>query len=327
VREREITDVVDLCLSDGRLNRGAIGWSRGALHRANLRGWGRTKRWEYWGVVTPSHVIALTVSSLDYVGLSEVYVLDRERGEETLRRAITPLGAGVELHELCSDPVRAKAPSLSIAIDDAPRGTWLRASARGLEVEIFAARPEGHEAMGVVVPWSDRRFQYTLKDVARPARGQLVLEGRAHTLSTGSFAVLDHGRGRWPYRVAWNWAAASGVVDGRTLGLTLGGKWTDGTGSTENALLVGGRLHKISEELEWSYDRAAWTKPWRIRGARVDARLTPFHERRSRANLGVLSTEVHQCFGRFEGWASTDAGERISLDGLDGWAEEARHRW
>ena len=65
--EREITEPVDLCLPSGRLNRAAVGWTRGPLHRTAMTGWGRTKRWEYWGFVTPTHVIALTVADLDYV--------------------------------------------------------------------------------------------------------------------------------------------------------------------------------------------------------------------------------------------------------------------
>nr|BFE82799.1 hypothetical protein GCM10020093_054000 [Planobispora longispora] len=52
-REREIVVPTDLCLPDGRLNPEAVGWTRRPLHRANLRGWGRAKRWEYWGIVTP----------------------------------------------------------------------------------------------------------------------------------------------------------------------------------------------------------------------------------------------------------------------------------
>ncbi|GAA3097385.1 DUF2804 family protein [Nonomuraea salmonea] len=51
--EREITAAVDLCLPDGRLDPRAVGWTRRPLHRANLRGWGRTKRWEYWGWSPP----------------------------------------------------------------------------------------------------------------------------------------------------------------------------------------------------------------------------------------------------------------------------------
>ena len=69
--EREITGPVDLCLPDGRVDRDAVGWSRRPLHRPNLRGWGRTKRWEYWGVVTPTHVVGLTVSSIDYASIHQ----------------------------------------------------------------------------------------------------------------------------------------------------------------------------------------------------------------------------------------------------------------
>src|SRR5215831_9088349 len=81
----EVTEPVDLCLPDGRLNPAAVGWTRRPLHRANLRGWGRAKRWEYWGIVTPGHIIGLVASSLDYAGVHGLYVLDRGTGREVTR--------------------------------------------------------------------------------------------------------------------------------------------------------------------------------------------------------------------------------------------------
>ena len=36
--------------------------------------------------------------------------------------------------------------------------------------------------------------------------------------------------------------------------MQVGARWTDGTGSTENALVVDSRVHKVSEELAWEYD-------------------------------------------------------------------------
>ena len=93
VPEREITSPVDLCLPDGRLNPAAIGWTRRPLHRANLRGWGRRKRWEYWGIVTPTHIVGLVASSLDYAGLYGVYVLDRATGEEIAKERLAVKGA------------------------------------------------------------------------------------------------------------------------------------------------------------------------------------------------------------------------------------------
>ncbi|MGC4806184.1 DUF2804 domain-containing protein [Micromonospora sp. DT233] len=323
--ERELSEPIDLCLPNGRLHPAAVGWSRRPVHRANLRGWGRNKRWEYWGVVTPSHIVGLVASSLDYAGVHSLYVLDRATGVEIDRNATVPFARGTVFPPVSgAGPVRARGGGITIDIDQDPSGTTIRATAPGLAVDLVVPLPAGHESLGVVVPWSTRRFQYTVKDLGRPVRGTLNVDGVTHPVDEAdSFAVLDHGRGRWPYAIRWNWAAGSGP--GRAI--QLGGKWTDGTGSTENGLFVDGRLHKIGAELRWEYDRADWLRPWRIDGERVSVQFHPFHEKVSRTSLGVLASETHQCFGHFTGWAAADDGERVDLDGLVGWAEEARNRW
>lgn len=354
IAERELTAPVQLCLPDGRLNTEAVGWSRTPLVNtdgiAARRGggtrapyaWGRNKRWEYWGVTTPTHLIALTVSSIDYAGVHSLWVFDRATGAEIAVDAVVPLARDVELPgTLGTGPARARAKVkgglLRIDVEETDGGTRLRASAPRLELDVVAERPEGrsladHEAMAVVVPWSNRLFQYTVKDVDRPAHGSVTIDGERQEVPTGeSWAVLDHGRGRWPYDVRWNWSAASGYVDdtdGRhRIGVQLGAKWTDGTGSTENALTVDGRVHKISEELAWEYSADDWLRPWRIRGERVDATFTPFHVKSSATQLGIVATSAHQCFGHYSGWIADGEGTRRSIEGLLGWAEDVRNRW
>ena len=61
---REITEPVNLCLPNGRLNPEAVGRTRTTLHRGPLSGRGHTKRWEYWGITTPNLFVGLTISSL-----------------------------------------------------------------------------------------------------------------------------------------------------------------------------------------------------------------------------------------------------------------------
>lgn len=312
--ERELAAPVDLCLPSGRLNPAAVGWARRPLVRPNLRGWGRAKRWEYWGVVTERFCLGLVVSTLDYAGVCSLWLLDRETGRTWETEAMPPLGRGVVLPREYGAPATVDSGDLHLEVS----GTALRASAPGVDVDLRVA--PGGDVLGVVVPWSARRFQYTVKDVSRPVSGTLRLDDTAYDVS--GWGVLDHGRGKWPYAVTWNWAAGSG--EGR--GLTLGGKWTDGTGITENGLFLDGRLHKIGADLTWEHDRGDWLRPWRIHGPGVDATFTPFHEKVSRTNLGVVANETHQCFGHWSGWASAD-GERVDLDGLVGWAEEARNRW
>ena len=329
--ERELTERVSLTLPNGRLNRDAVGWARQPLVNTAAigRGWGRNKRWEYWNITTPTHLIGLTVSSIDYAAVHDVWILDRTTGAEVHRGETLLPSRGVTLPaSLEGGPVRATTRHLSIEIDEVPGGTRLLAAIPGANFEIVAARSASHERLAVVVPWSDRRFQYTVKDVARPASGRLVVGGREYEIPEGeSWAVLDHGRGRWPYDVRWNWGAGSGVSSGRTIGLQVGGKWTDGTGSTENSILIDGRLHKISAELQWVYDLTRWQEPWKVTGGGLNAVLEPFHNKQSRTNLGVVSSRTDQCFGFWSGGFTDGGGTVTAFDGILGFAEDVHNRW
>ncbi len=284
--------------------------------------------------MTPTHIIALTVSWVDYMALHAVWMFDRTTGAAIDVTDIVPGGRSATLPPTLGDgPARARSRRLSIDIDELGpvAGTRLRAETARASFDIIAERPEGHEAMGVVVPWrrngAVKRFQYTVKDVARPARGTLTIDGVTHSFDADSWAVLDHGRGRWPYRVWWNWAAGSGMVDGRVIGLQLGSKWTDGSGSTENALVVDGRVSKVSEELVWEYDASDWMRPWRVTGERADLTFTPFYNKASRTNALVVSSRTNQLFGVWTGWVLDDRDERVRIDGIEGFAEDVLNRW
>ncbi|MER7467513.1 DUF2804 domain-containing protein [Streptomyces sp. NPDC097981] len=346
--EREITAPVDLCLDDGRLAPAAVGWSRRPLHRSRISGWGRTKRWEYWCVTTPTHLVALTVSDLDYLALHSVYVLDFGSGgprREFERTAVVPGGLGVRLPDgiagadgcapVLVGPERPVRGQVRIEISAAGTATRLRARCtspdrRPVEVDLLTELPDGHETLSVVVPWSERRFQYTSKHTARPATGTLRIGGDVLVFGDDAWATLDHGRGRWPRRVAWNWGAASGRTGGHTVGLQFGGRWTHGTGSTENALCVDGRISKIGQELEWHYSLHDPLEPWTVRVGgpnQVQLVFTPFHNRVARTETGLIGNRTNQCFGHYSGTVRSDDGELIPVDRLLGWAEDVRMRW
>lgn len=326
--EPEITESVDLCLSDGRLNPAAVGWTRHPLHRANLKGWGRAKRWEYWCVQAPDWALAVTVSHIDYLALHQVYFVDFTTGEEIDTSTIAPLARGPVLPDRSGGgPARARTKHLSIDLIPNTAGLRLVAHTDRVDADVQITRPAGHESMAVVIPWSDKRFQYTEKDNTLPATGRVVVDGRSRELPAGqTWAVLDHGRGKWPYDNTWNWGSGSGTVDGHVIGLQFGGKWTDGTGMTENALCIDGTVFKIGQELEWRYDTSDWLQPWTVRGDDVDVTLTPGFERSTRTNAAVIFTEVHQCFGTWTGTVRA-GGEEYAVDGVRGFAEEAQMRW
>nr|WP_281274514.1 DUF2804 domain-containing protein [Aquisalibacillus elongatus] len=202
---------------------------------------------------------------------------------------------------------------------------------RTLEAQLTVDREPNSESLNVVIPWSSKRFQFTSKQVALPVSGMISWsEGNYQMQSRDSFATLDFGRGKWPYQSKWNWGAASGFVDGYRIGLNFGGQWTEGTGQTENGLIIDSKLNKLHDELDWIYDKQDYMKPWVINSPndhRVKLMFEPLFERVSKTNLGFIKSNVHQMIGYYSGTIEADDGRIIQIQRLLGWAEDHEARW
>lgn len=329
--ERELTQPVDLCLPNGRLNPAAVGWSRHPLHRANLRGWGRNKRFEYWCVTTPEIAVAINVSHGDYRVTLATFFLDIAKVEAFSQ---------AEIHWLPRDrtpamPERSgqgdtigRGDAMQIAMRATPTGVRLEADTPRLKVALDVTDGPQFESMSVVVPWDDKRFQYTRKANCLPVTGHVVADGRRYEVGgPDAYATLDHGRGRWPYSIVWNWGSGSGRCGGHEIGLQFGAKWTDGTPSTENSLKIDGRVEKISQELDWIYDRSNWMAPWRIEGDRVRLVFAPLYDRIADFDRFIVCSKEHQVFGWFDGEVTRESGEVVRVERLFGWVEEVHRRW
>jgi len=333
--ELELTEPVDLCLPNGRLNQKAVGWSRYPLHNCNLSGSPlRKKRWNYWAITTDRFLFSATLSNIDYLGLAFVYFLDFETkffNELTITR---PLGRGCDLGNYVAEDVYFSDPKLNLAFKTSGNKTFIHVKCPDFKGNELAATlavktPPGHQSLNVVIPWSKRRFQFTSKQNTLPVEGTVKVGNREYD-ALGGFACLDFGRGIWPYSSFWNWASASGAAGDHTVGLNFGAGWTDGTGMNENGICVDGMLSKISEDLSFEYDTSDFKKPWKIRtpfSDRVDVVFEPFFERVAKTNALILGSEVHQLIGRFSGTVKDNAGTTYKLEKLIGWAEEHYARW
>jgi hypothetical protein len=281
------------------------------------------KRWDYWAVMSPRELAMVLVADVDYLGVALASVLDLESGARRERVAVRPFGIGCRLPPVAGEPVRFR--GLGLAIDVAGTApTTIRARGRGLELDFAITPPDGYQPLDVRVPFGGGRAQFTSKRAGMPARGRLVVDGVERALEQPAFATLDFGRGRWPRRTRWNWAAAAGISDGRTLALNLGGQWTDGTGANENGFWIDGRLHRIGEDVRFRRDGDGW---------RIDSesgRVALAFERRQRrkvgVELGVVGARLDWSAGRFLGKLG-DGTTEIAADGLTGWVEELDARW
>lgn len=60
---------------------------------------------------------------------------------------------------------------------------------------------------------------------------------------------------------------------------------------------------------------------------RVDLVFTPFYDRVAAMNFLVVASRTHQCFGHYPGWLVDDAGTRIRVENVVGWAEDVHNPW
>jgi len=333
--EREIGSPVDLCDARGRLNPAAVGWSRQPLVRANLSGHPlRKKKWNFWNWIDPDFVFSVTLADIDYAAFCSVSFFDFATGESASGMWLGRPGRFV-MPEHVEETVSYHEGG--VAYENVVEGDTLRVSFRGpardgreIRAAFGVERPAGQESLNVVVPWSPTRFQLNSKHNTLPCTGEVSVGGRRYLLEPHRcHGVQDWGRGVWPWRSFWNWAVCTGVQDGRRIGVNVGAKWTTGTGSNENGIVLDGRLHKIMEDVRWEYDPADDHSTWRLfteHSKTLDLTLEPRFAHRPRMNLGLLASGGVCSFGRWRGRIQV-AGEEIGIEGLPGWAEEFSHRW
>ncbi len=283
-------------------------------------------------------MLSSVYSDIDQLGLADVYWVDLDTGVEGGHAIVAPPGE-IRLPDMSgAAALVVDRDGLDLRIADDAVGTrltatWTEPDGRDAHLDVTVALPAGHESLNVVIGWDDEVFNFTSKHQARPAVGELVVGERRWPIGgpdgPESWGVLDVGRGRWPAEITWNWGGGAGRCDGHVIGLQVGGKWTVGSGFTENGVIVDGRLTKLGAELRWDYDWDEPLQPWHVvdPGGQLEATLTPRFDKHSHVEAGELGSETHQVFGTWSGRLRTDDGLDLDFRGLQGFAEEARQRW
>jgi hypothetical protein len=344
-KQIEITKPGPLLDTQGRLAQ--VGWSRQPVLECNLENARfyplrnlqrfRIKRWDYYAVFTPQRFFSATVADLGYAGNIFVYTLDFSSGELHEEGLVVPLGKGIVLprgsvsgetsftNKQVSLRFEAKTGKRMVYVDWPGYHNGL-----GIKAEIALSCPPQHESITIVIPIGQKRFYYNRKINCMPANGYIQYGNQRDELqSKKCLGSLDWGRGVWEYKSFWNWASASGYLpDGHPIGLNLGCGFGGLSRATENCVIYDGRVHKLCQ-VGFNYTSGEYLRPWIFKDEerRLDLTFTPFKDRTARTNLGVIASEVHQMFGRYNGRAVLDDGQVVEVRDLIGFAEEHRARW
>lgn len=205
----------------------------------------------------------------------------------------------------------------------------------GLDLEgslLLTGEPE--ESMNIAVPFTEPgHFSLSRKVCCMRVSGEVIL-GRARYIfdPDSAYAVLYWGRGAWPPDCSWYWSAACGETGGVPVGFTLGCGFGEVHTATENAIVYGGKIHKLSHvkfQVPGRPGREDWMSPWRLTddAGRLELDFVPVLDRTGRVRVPFLSIGRHQVFGRFTGRLVLDDGTQLKVENLTGFAERVVSRW
>lgn len=336
-QEKEINEPYFECDSKGDLNENAIGYSRLPIITCNVKGSPfRKKKWNYWCFLAEDFMFSLNLANVDYLGLASGQFLDLKSKEFVEFTDIKIFGKDCKLGETVEENISYSGKKINFSIEyEGSEKILVKCDCPSMQGKLIKAdlkisKNKEHESLNVVIPWSKKRYQFTSKQNTMPIEGNVVVDDKTFTFNPKtSFAVLDFGRGKWPYRTDWNWGSFSGYQGNDLIGINLGAGWTDGTESTENGLYINGKLYKISDDVKVEFDKSNVMNEWRAKTVHtddLDITLKPEFDRAFSLNLGILSMAGHQCFGWGSGIIKA-AGRTYKLEKIHGWIEDCHYKW
>ncbi len=360
--QTEITEKTVLLNSNG--NIGTPGWARKPLfsygrNMIKAPAW-RIKEWDYYCVMNDNDGIALTVADNGYMAFYSVTVFDFKNKTETSGSVmgLFPMGKlnlpgsteegdvvvnekGIRISFLLSQSGNSLIRTLEV---DYPAFD----GDNGLSGSLVLEQPLSDDSMVIATPFDkSAHFYFNRKINCMKAEGSLIsgrksidftnkgTESRqdSELPSTGSYAVLDWGRGVWTYNNTWYWGSGSGIIDGKRFGFNIGYGFGDTSAATENIIFYDGRGHKF-ENVTFnipvdSKGCEQFTEPWTFTSSdgRFEMEFKPLIDRFSDTNILIIRSCQHQVFGKFSGRAVLDDGTALEIKDFMGFAEKVLNRW
>ena len=337
--QREITEIQSLLDNKGVLTQPGYArsmmfdYNREMIHAGPLS----LKEWDFYQVISGDYVLQLTIGHVSYVANFSVMLFNIQTGEKRSfsRMKALPMRS-MDMPRNPEQPnvmevqgkdylmrfeTRRDERLLIMQADDAKLGK--------IYIDIVLNNDENNEKLVIATPFLKKnQFYLNYKENYYGLRGHAQLGNMRIQLGAEDTALLDWGRGVWPFRHEWFWGNGAGFVNGGQFGFNIGWGFGDLQYATENMFFWNGKAYKL-DTLEVQRDAHDYMKPWHFndRDGRFDFTMTPIYDRYTENNMLVINTHCHQIFGRYNGTAVLPDGEIITVKDLTAFCEHAENRW
>ncbi len=338
--QREITQAQTLLDENGALIE--PGYARKMMFEYNREqikaGPFSLKEWDFYQAISGDYVLQLTIGHVSYVASFSVMLFNIKTGEKKnfTRMKPLPLRSGISFPRNPENPgvlevvgndyfmrfeTREHERALTVQADDKKLGK--------IDIDIVLNNDPGNEKMVIATPFiKSNQFYLNYKENYYGIKGRAQVGDMSMQPGENDTALLDWGRGVWPFKHEWFWGNGSGYVNGGRFGFNIGWGFGNLEYATENMFFWNGRAYKL-DTLTVERDERDYMKPWHFTDneGMFDFTMTPVYDRYTENNMLVINTHCHQIFGLYTGTAKLPDGEIIEVKDLTAFCEHAENRW
>lgn len=317
------------------------GFSRKSIlryDRKRIKAWPwRIKEWDFYQISNDHLCLQFTIGHVGYAGQVCINLFDFRTGERHVSLGrLLPLTFG-SLH-MPADAEKAgrlvyRNDGISMCFEtkgpEEGNERILRCRWNGLEA-VVRLRRQNPDSLVVNLPFdeSEHAFYYNQKINCMTAEGAVRWKGKEWRFDKkDSYAVLDWGRGVWPFHNEWYWSNGTGMVNGELFGFNLGCGFGNTETASENMVFYRGKSHKLGK-VQFSLGKDH-SESWHLfeENGRLDLILTPVYDNLTVTKLLWVDNCCHQMFGNFNGTVVLDDGTILEIRDLVAFAEHAVNNW
>lgn len=312
-------------------------YNKAAINASKLR----VKEWDYYLVQTESYAVAVTVADNGYMGLLSVSYIDFEKPYFITKSKIIPLTLGkFNMPQSSTEgnvEIKRKGVHFKYSAEPSKRVLMVKYDNfhDHLPFELNATlTDEPKDSMVIAIPFKEKKtaFYYNQKILNMTADGEIIMDNKVKPFKH-AHGLLDWGRGVWTYNNQWYWGAIQGFVNQKKVSFNLGYGFGDTSAASENMVFFDGKAHKLADiSFNISKDeqgRLLFMDPWTVTSSddRLKLYFKPIIDRKDYISLGVLKSDQHQVFGRFNGRVELDDGEEVEIKDFLGFLEYLKNKW
>lgn len=337
--QKEIASSVPLL--DARGNVATPGYARLMLFRYDRAmvkaGPLALKEWDFYQIAAGDNVLQLTIGHVSYVASFSATLFSIRTGERRSFSRMKPLPLrSMKMPENPELPnvLETSGKDFSMRFETAADMHHLTLNGRDpalgeVWADVTLKSDSQDEKMVIATPFAKPgQFYLNCKENYYTVSGGCRIGGLEVVLKPKDTALLDWGRGVWPFRHEWFWGNGAVNAEGGRFGFNIGWGFGDTRNATENMFFWNGRAYKLGVLLV-ERDERDYMAPWRSRdedGA-FDFTMTPVYDNFTQTNLGLVHTQCHQVFGRYNGTAVLPDGAKIEIRDMLAFCEHAQNRW